>query len=200
MKRSEIRDLTLKVRNVAKAFIILLSPSRQKKSKEIILSLRNFPPDCHPGYKLKRSCSYARSPNTPMRENVFLGIKFIMPVLLFKLRDAPADEVEDVRALLRAKEIEFYETQAGMWGIGAAAIWLHDESRRDEARSLLDAYQTERAARVRSEYEALRRDGKLQSLWDRLRARPLAALIGLIFILFILYLSLAPFLNMGEWL
>jgi hypothetical protein len=123
-----------------------------------------------------------------------------MPVLLFKLRGAPADEVEDMRALLHEKEIEFYETQAGMWGIGAAAIWLRDDSRLIEARALLDVYQTDRAQRVRSEYEALKQAGRLHSLWDRLRARPLAAIIGLIFILFILYISLAPFLNMGDWL
>jgi hypothetical protein len=123
-----------------------------------------------------------------------------MPVLIFKLHGAPPDEVEEVRALLHEKGIEFYETQAGMWGIGNAAIWLRDDKRRDEARAILDAYQMERAARVRDEHAALRKSGDLQSLWDRLRARPLAALIGLIFILFILYLSLAPFLNMGDWL
>jgi hypothetical protein len=123
-----------------------------------------------------------------------------MPVLLFKLRDAPADEIEEVRALLQSKEIEFYETPAGMWGIGAPAIWLRDDKRREEARALLDAYQTERAVRMRSGYEALKKAGKLQSLWDRIRARPLAAISGLIFILFILYISLAPFLSMGDWL
>jgi hypothetical protein len=123
-----------------------------------------------------------------------------MPVLLFKFRGAPLDEIEDVRALLHEKEIEFYETQAGMWGIGTAAIWLRDNSRRDEARALLDAYQAERALRVRGEYEALKKAGKPQSLWNRLRARPLAAFIGLIFILLVLYLSLAPFLNMRDWL
>src|SRR5262245_3143621 len=123
-----------------------------------------------------------------------------MPVLLFRLHGALPDEVEEVRALLHAKEIEFYETQAGMWGIGTAAIWLRDGSRRDEARALLDAYQAERAVRLRDEYEALRKSGKLHTLWDRLRARPLAAIIGLIFILFLLYLSLAPFLHMGNWL
>jgi hypothetical protein len=123
-----------------------------------------------------------------------------MPVLLFKFRGAPLDEIEDVRALLHEKEIEFYETQAGMWGLGTAAIWLRDNSRRDEARALLDAYQAERALRVRGEYEALKKAGKPQSLWNRLRARPLAAFIGLIFILLVLYLSLAPFLNMRDWL
>jgi hypothetical protein len=123
-----------------------------------------------------------------------------MPVLLLKFRGAPLDEIEEVRALLHEKEIEFYETQAGIWGIGTAAIWLRDDSRRDEARALLDAYQVERALRVRGEYEALKKTGQVQNLWQRLRARPFAAILGLIFILFILYLSLAPFLNMRDWL
>ncbi len=123
-----------------------------------------------------------------------------MPVLLFKLRDAPADEVEEVRALLRDHGIEFYETQSGNWGIGTAAIWLRDDSRLAEARVLLGDYQARRALKVRGEYEAAKKTGRLPGLLDRLLANPLATLLGLVFILFILYLSLAPFLNMRDWL
>lgn len=123
-----------------------------------------------------------------------------MPVLLFKLRGAHSDEVDDVRALLDAQGIEFYETQAGAWGIGTEAIWLRDDSRLAEARMLLDEYQARRALRVRGEYEAARREGRVRGLLDVLRANPLAVLLALAFILFILYVSLAPFLNMREWL
>ena len=123
-----------------------------------------------------------------------------MPVLLFRLRGAPDDEVEEMRALLHAHEIEFYETHAGNWGIGTAAIWLRDDTRLVEARTLLSDYQAQRALRMRSEYEAAKGSGTAPSLLNRLRANPLAAIIGLAFILFILYLSLAPFLNMRGWL
>jgi hypothetical protein len=123
-----------------------------------------------------------------------------MPVLLFKLKGAHQDEVEDVRALLEANGIEFYETHAGAWGIGTHAIWLRDAGRLTEARVLLDEYQAQRALRVRGEYEAAKREGRVHGLLDVLRANPLAVLLALAFILFILYISLAPFLNMGEWL
>lgn len=123
-----------------------------------------------------------------------------MPVLLFRMRGAPLDEVDEVRALLQAHEIEFYETHAGNWGIGTPAIWLRDDSRLTEARSLLDDYQAQRALRMRAEYEAAKGVGGMRSLLDRLLANPLTAIIGLAFILLILYLSLAPFLNMRDWL
>lgn len=123
-----------------------------------------------------------------------------MAVLLFKLRGAHSDEVEEVRALLEAQGIDFYETQAGAWGIGTEAIWLRDDSRLTEARALLDEYQAQRAARVRGEYEAAKREGRARGLLDALRAHPVATLFVLAFILFILYISLAPFLNMGDWL
>jgi hypothetical protein len=123
-----------------------------------------------------------------------------MPVLIFKLHGAPPDEVEEVRALLHANGIEFYETHAGNWGIGTAAMWLHDDSRLAEARSLLATYQAERALRVRQEYAAAKKSQPARSLRVRLLANPLAAIIGLLFILLVLYLSLAPFLNMRDWL
>lgn len=123
-----------------------------------------------------------------------------MPVLLFKLHGAPEDEIEEVRALLHAHEIEFYETHAGNWGIGTAAIWLHDDARLSEARSLLDDYQAQRVLRIRGEYAAAKRTGGIHSLLASLLANPLATIIGLAFIIFLLYLSLAPFLNMGDWL
>ncbi|HEX5055781.1 MAG TPA: DUF6164 family protein [Gammaproteobacteria bacterium] len=122
-----------------------------------------------------------------------------MAVLLFRMRGAPADEVEEVRALLQARGIEFYETQAGFWGVGTEAIWLRDNARLAEARALLDDYQAQRAQRVRGEYEAVRAS-KARGLFQALRANPLPALIILLFLLFILYISLAPFLNMRNWL
>jgi hypothetical protein len=123
-----------------------------------------------------------------------------VPVLLFKLTGAPEDEAEEVRELLYAHNIEFYETQAGRWAIGTAAIWLRDDSRLMEARALLDEYQVQRVLRVREEYKASQKTGRLRSLLGRLLANPLAALLSLMFILLILYLSLAPFLNMRGWL
>ena len=80
-----------------------------------------------------------------------------MPALLFRLRGVPEDEADDVRELLNRNGIEFYETPAGRWGISIPAIWLHDETQLEPAKSLIDQYQSERACRVRAEYEQLER-------------------------------------------
>ena len=50
-----------------------------------------------------------------------------MPELLFKLRNVPDDEAEEVRQLLNDHEINFYETRAGGWGISMPGIWLPDD-------------------------------------------------------------------------
>lgn len=52
-----------------------------------------------------------------------------MSKLLFKLRGVPDDEADEIRALLAEKQIEYYETSAGNWGISLPALWLQDDSR-----------------------------------------------------------------------
>ena len=47
-----------------------------------------------------------------------------MALLLFRLRNVPDDEADEVRHLLNENSIEFYETSAGNWGISMPAIWL----------------------------------------------------------------------------
>ena len=75
-----------------------------------------------------------------------------MSKLLFKLRGVPDDEADEIRALLTEKQIEYYETSAGNWGISLPALWLQDDSRYSEAKELLDAYQIARTQRIRAEY------------------------------------------------
>ncbi|MEE3087569.1 MAG: DUF6164 family protein, partial [Pseudomonadota bacterium] len=40
-----------------------------------------------------------------------------MAKLLFRMRDVPDDEAEEVRELLTQNKITFFETFAGNWGI-----------------------------------------------------------------------------------
>ncbi len=44
-----------------------------------------------------------------------------MARLLFNLRNVPADEADEVRALLRAHGFAFHETPPSPWGISAGA-------------------------------------------------------------------------------
>jgi hypothetical protein len=67
-----------------------------------------------------------------------------MAVIIFRLKDVPEDEADEVRELLRANHLDFYETSAGKWGISIAAIWLKDDSQKERARALIDDYQSKK--------------------------------------------------------
>ncbi len=118
-----------------------------------------------------------------------------MPILLFRLNGVPDDEAEDIRALLHDNAIDYYETDAGRWGISVAAIWLRDDTHLQTARTLIDTYEEERAVRVRAEYEALRRAGRHDTVWRRFRREPLMVLIYLAVITAILYFTVMPFVR-----
>jgi hypothetical protein len=120
-----------------------------------------------------------------------------MPVLLFRLNGVPEDEAAEVRALLAEQGIDYYETHAGNWGFSTAAIWLRDELLLAEARALLDAYQTQRALRVRQEYVQSGRRSAFQSLWWQ-PGQIVRLLVYLAAIALVAYLSLIPFLNMWK--
>lgn len=121
-----------------------------------------------------------------------------MAVRLFNLRHVPEDEANDVRALLSDHGIDFYETHSGGWGVSMPAIWLHDDARLEEAKLLIADYQQQRAARMRAEYERLKSEGRLPTLWDRMRQYPVQFLFLALMIVFVLYVTLSPFLHFGE--
>jgi len=116
-----------------------------------------------------------------------------MSRLLIKLRHAPEDEIEDIRRLLQRHRIDFYETQAGPWGISAAAIWLNDEAQYDRAKGLLDDYQEQRFREQRAEYERLRRGGQHRTFVQNLLENPLQVIAYSLVAGLILYLSISPF-------
>lgn len=113
------------------------------------------------------------------------------------LRGVPDDEADEVRALLEAHRIEFYETPPNRWGITMGGIWLSNEGDAAEARRLLDDYQRERQARFHAEYEEQRRRGELETVFDRFRREPVRFLVYLAVVALILYLMIVPFLNLA---
>ncbi len=121
-----------------------------------------------------------------------------MAELLFRLRNVPDDEAEEIRALLSAHNIDYYETEAGNWGIAMPAIWLHSDAQLAEAQYLLDAYQEKRQQSARQTYEQQRQRGKHRTVMDKVREAPLLAAIYLAAVLFILYISLMPFLGIFK--
>jgi len=121
-----------------------------------------------------------------------------MAVLLFKLAGVPDDEAGEVRVLLEQHEIDFYETPGGGWGLSAPAIWLPDERQWSKAKTLLEDYQQQRAVRVRAEWAAARAEGRAEGLLQRILHQPLRFVLFSALALFILYISLSPFLHFGR--
>jgi len=119
-----------------------------------------------------------------------------MAVLFFKLRNVPDDEAADVRQLLQDHSIEFYETTAGTWGISMPGIWLHDDSRIAEAKKLLDAYQKNRQIEARAAHEQALARGEKRTMLTLAAEAPLKVALLLAALLFVLYISIMPFMRL----
>lgn len=117
-----------------------------------------------------------------------------MARLLFKLTLVPDDEAQEIRELLDAANIRYYETDAGFWRVGLDAIWLASRDQEDEARALILEYQQKRALQQKQNYAQLIAAGENISLWQSFRLRPLRSLLAFIAVLFTLTLTLVPFL------
>jgi len=121
------------------------------------------------------------------------GTAKYMSRLLIKLRHAPDDEIEEIRNLLQEHRIDFYETQAGAWGISAPGIWLNDEHQYDRAKALMDDYQENRFHEKRAEYESLRRVGQHRTFLQNLLENPVQVILYSLIVGLILYFSISPF-------
>jgi hypothetical protein len=120
------------------------------------------------------------------------GYHRAMSKLLLNLRNVPDDEADDVRALLDAKRIAFYETEPNRWGISAGGIWVTDDADFAEAKRAFDDYEQQRSVRVRAEYAAAKRAGTAETFIGILRADPLRVVMTLLGILLALGLVALP--------
>lgn len=121
-----------------------------------------------------------------------------MAVLLFHLRNVPEEEAEAVRRLLTEHGVDTFESRAGFWGLGVAAIWLHDPEELPRARALIDAYQQDLAEQVRREHERLVARGEAPTLWRRLARQPFHTLLLIGAAGAILAVTLLPFIGLVE--
>lgn len=119
-----------------------------------------------------------------------------MPTLLIKLNNSPDDEVQEIRQLLEENQIDFYETDAGRWGVSVAGFWLCDDTQLAQASELLHTYQQQRYERVRGEYEARHLAGDKDTFLRRLFRSPLMIVLYILAILAVFYLTLMPFLEL----
>ena len=121
-----------------------------------------------------------------------------MPTKLFSFKNVPDDEAEEIRELLAGNEIDYYETPNSKWGVSTAALWLKNEKQLKKANFLIEKYQTERAYRAREEYEKLKREGKNETIADKIKQNPIKVIFYLALIITILYLSIKPFIDIGK--
>ena len=121
-----------------------------------------------------------------------------MSIVLLNLRGVPEDEAQEVRDLLTAHEMPFYETPAGRWGISMGAIWLKDERQAASAKRLMERYQRERRRRVRADHARQKRKGNAKTLVSTVRSEPLRVLLYVVIVAIILYFSTQPFFDLGN--
>ena len=113
---------------------------------------------------------------------------------LLNLRHVPADEADEVRAMLEANGIAFYETPASVWGLAAGGIFVERDADIDRARALMADYQAQRRDRARAEYAAAVRDGTAETFWTVLRDEPLRVVLSFLAIACLLGLVALPVL------
>src|SRR5690606_7272734 len=114
-----------------------------------------------------------------------------MAKLLFSLRNVPDDEAGEVRSLLDEHGFGWYETDAGLLGLSAPALWLRDADEYPRARAVLDTYQQQRRQRALAAAEERRRNGEEESFMQLLRTRPGFMLPRLLAIVVIIAATLA---------
>jgi hypothetical protein len=122
----------------------------------------------------------------------------LMAKLIFKLKSVSYDEADDIKNLLTENKIDFYESPAGNWEISMHALWLNDEAQYPQAKQLIDEYQVKRSQRIRLETQQKIDQGEHETFIQRLFNKPIQFFITLAIIIFILYFSIMPFLEIGQ--
>lgn len=121
-----------------------------------------------------------------------------MSALLFKLRNVPEDEADEIRELLEEHNIDIYETSAGNWGISMPAIWVQHDEDLPVGKKLIETYQQQRASSSREAYAEEKRLGRTPSIWQSFAKRPIASVGIILFCLFVLYVMISPFIRLAS--
>ena len=120
-----------------------------------------------------------------------------MAILLFSLRGVPEDEAFEVRDLLTHHEINFYETNAGNWGISMPGLWLRDELQLNQAQQLLENYHLYRYKTQREAHLQRKAAGEHKTLWQSFQKNPLLFSLYLGAMGLIIYVSIKFLFELG---
>ena len=121
-----------------------------------------------------------------------------MAVLLFSLRNVPDDEADAIRLLLHENDIDFFETSAGNWGISAPGIWLKDPAKHERVKRLLEEFQESWSKTQKEKFRQIALNGEINTVIHRFKQNPFQSIIYIAISLFILYVSIKPFVNFGA--
>ncbi len=121
-----------------------------------------------------------------------------MAVHLFKLRNVPDDEADEIRERLSEHNIAFYETSPGIFGFSAPSIWLHDDKQLEHAREILHNYHTQRREKAQRHYAEQVANGQQRTFSDIAKENPVRVVAYIIIIGLILYFSIKPFVQLGT--
>ena len=121
-----------------------------------------------------------------------------MAKILFRLRQVPEEEADDVRQLLDQHGVDWYETSAGKFQISFPAIWVRDDADEPAARQLIETYQRKREEQMRTEKAEREARGEMETIGQRIGSNPAPMLLALFAVAFILYISIKPFVSLIE--
>jgi len=121
-----------------------------------------------------------------------------MAKILFRLRQVPEEEADDIRLLLDRHGIDWYETSAGRFQISFPAIWVSDDAEAPVARQLIETYQQQRQEQMRAEHAERAARGELETFRQRIGSNPAPMLLALFAVAFILYISIKPFVTLID--
>ena len=119
-----------------------------------------------------------------------------MAVLIFRLRNVPDDEAQDIRELLSENDIDFYETSAGIFGFSMPGIWLQHDDQAEKARQLIEEYQQLRQKKAREEYQSRQRQGTARTFMDMFKEDPVRYINYILAIILICYFMIVLFFNL----
>jgi len=117
-----------------------------------------------------------------------------MAKILFRLRQVPEEEADDVRQLLDQHGVDWYETSAGKFQISFPAIWVRNDADEPAARQLIETYQRQREQQMRAEHAEREALGEVETFRQRVGSNPGPMLLALLAVAFILYISIKPFI------
>lgn len=118
-----------------------------------------------------------------------------MAYLLMKTGGASAEEVDGLIAALEDEGVACYLTDSGRWKIGVDGLWLADSADIERAQAIGAEYQKRFSQESREMFRAMQERGEVSGFTGHALRHPIKTIAGVLAIIFILGISLLPFMR-----